>query len=212
MTVTTWRGDRRVTIRDLELTPLHTPQARDGYYFDYTLRRQFTLVATGCAPAVQQPLSVASVSEAFMLAPLDSRLFDEASTPLLNGVRFPNHVWQRVIRLGVSVTKGARASGLLSPRPCRGCLSPPMPNPVRQPHSRQVVIRHRFQGLHSGDAATRCPIIEHDGKRAPHERWHRGLSAVTVRSSHAARSPRLCHTCRLDNPRMHVQNFPHSRQ
>ena len=65
----------------------------------YTLRRQFTLVATGCAPAVQQPLSVASVREAFVLAPLDSRLCDEASTPLLNRVRFPNHVWQRVIRL-----------------------------------------------------------------------------------------------------------------
>ena len=93
------KGYSLESLRDLELRPLHTPQARDGFYFDHTLRRLFTLVATGCAPAEQHPLSAASVRDAFVLAPLDSRLFDEASTPLLNRVRFPNHVWQRVIRL-----------------------------------------------------------------------------------------------------------------
>jgi hypothetical protein len=103
------KGNSLESLRDLELTPLHTPQARDGYYFDHTLRRLFSLVATGYAPAVQQPLSVASVRDAFVLAPLDSRLFDEASTPLLNRVRFPNHVWQRVIRLmSLSGGKGKR--------------------------------------------------------------------------------------------------------
>jgi hypothetical protein len=115
--------------------------------------------------------------------------------------------WPISNALGVSVTKGVRASGLLSPRPSRGCISPSVPNPVSQPHSRQVVIRHGFQGLHSGDAATRCPIIDHDGERPPHERWHRGLSGVMVGSSHAALSARLCHTCCLDNPRISVQNF-----
>src|SRR2546425_6651782 len=93
------KGYSLESLRDLELTPLHTPQARDGLYFDHTLRRLFTLVATGCVPAEQRPLSAASVRDAFVLAPLDSRLFDEASTPLLNRVHFPNHVWQRVIRL-----------------------------------------------------------------------------------------------------------------
>ena len=103
------KGYSLESLRDLELTPLHTPQARDGLYFDHTLRRLFSLVATGCAPAVQQPLSVASVRDAFVLAPLDSRLFDEASTPLLNRVRFPNHVWQRVICLmALSGGKGRR--------------------------------------------------------------------------------------------------------
>jgi hypothetical protein len=103
------KGYSLESLRDLELTPLHTPQARDGLYFDHTLRRLFSLVATGCAPAVQQTLSVASVRDAFVLAPLDSRLFDEASTPLLNRVRFPNHVWQRVIRLmSLSGGKGKR--------------------------------------------------------------------------------------------------------
>ena len=103
------KGYSLESLRDLELTPLHTPQARDGLYFDHTLRRLFSLVATGCAPAAQQPLSAASVRDAFVLAPLDSRLFDEASTPLLNRVRFPNHVWQRVIRLmSLSGGKGKR--------------------------------------------------------------------------------------------------------
>jgi hypothetical protein len=103
------KGYSLESLRDLELTPLHTPQARDGLYFDHTLRRLFSLVATGCAPATQQPLSAASVRDTFVLAPLDSRLFDEASTPLLNRVRFPNHVWQRVIRLmSLSSGKGKR--------------------------------------------------------------------------------------------------------
>src|SRR5262249_5450746 len=103
------KGYSLESLRDLELTPLHTPQARDGLYFDHTLRRLFSLVATGCAPATQQPLSAASVRDTFVLAPLDSRPFDEASTPLLNRVRFPNHVWQRVIRLmSLSGGKGKR--------------------------------------------------------------------------------------------------------
>jgi hypothetical protein len=103
------KGYSLESLRDLELTALHTPQARDGLYFDHTLRRLFSLVATGYALATQQPLSAASVRDTFVLAPLDSRLFDEASTPLLNRVRFPNHVWQRVIRLmSLSGSKGKR--------------------------------------------------------------------------------------------------------
>ncbi|HSX81139.1 MAG TPA: hypothetical protein VLQ80_21545, partial [Candidatus Saccharimonadia bacterium] len=67
------KGYSLESLRDLELTPLHTPQARDGLYFDHTLRRLFTLVATGCVPATQQSLTAASVRDAFVLAPLDSR-------------------------------------------------------------------------------------------------------------------------------------------
>jgi len=103
------KGYSLESLRDLELTPLHTPQSRDGLYFDHTLRRLFSLVASGCAPATQQALTAASVRDAFVLAPLDSRLFDAASTPLLNRVRFPNHIWQQVIRLlSLSGGKGRR--------------------------------------------------------------------------------------------------------
>jgi hypothetical protein len=59
------------------------------------------------------------VRDTFVLARLDSRLFDGASTPLLNWVRFPNHVWQRVIRLmspsgGKGKRKGRVSYQLLS--------------------------------------------------------------------------------------------------
>ena len=64
-----------------------------------------------------------------MLAPLDSRLFDEASTPLLNRVRFPNHVWQRVIRLmslsgGKGKKKGRVSYQLLSINQLGRCTKP----------------------------------------------------------------------------------------
>ncbi len=93
------KGYSLESLRDLELTQLNTPAARDGMYFDATLRRLFSLIGQGCGADVQQSISAGSVKEAFTLAPLDSKLFDPAATPLLNQVRFPNHVWQRVIRL-----------------------------------------------------------------------------------------------------------------
>jgi hypothetical protein len=91
------KGYSLESLRDLELVPLNTPEARDGHYFDATLRRLFSLVAEGCGHAAQQPLVAGSVQDVFALAPLDSRLFDAEATPLLNRVRFPNHLWQRVI-------------------------------------------------------------------------------------------------------------------
>lgn len=96
------KGYSLESLRDLERQPLNSPQARDGGYFDATLRRLFKLVAEGCGlGAATQQLSdtVAGAKEVFVLAPLDSRLFDDAALPLLAKVRFPNHLWQRVIRL-----------------------------------------------------------------------------------------------------------------
>src|SRR5690606_40697287 len=54
--------------------------------------------------------------EGFALAPLDSRLFDDGTMPLLSRVRFPNALWQQVIRL-MSLSKGegrGRRSGRVS--------------------------------------------------------------------------------------------------
>ncbi|MGK5092821.1 class I SAM-dependent DNA methyltransferase [Deltaproteobacteria bacterium TL4] len=106
------KGYSLEALRDLELTQLNTPTARDGMYFDTTLRRLFSLIDQGCSTAVQPSLTAGSLKEAFTLAPLDSKLFDPASTPLLNQVRFPNHVWQRVIRL-MSLS-GGRSKGRVS--------------------------------------------------------------------------------------------------
>ncbi len=101
------KGYSLESLRDLELVPLTTPHARDGLYFDETMRRLFSLVAEGCGFGSQLPLAVGK--DVFVLAPLDSRLFDPAATPLLNRVRFPNEVWQRVIRsMSLSGAKGKR--------------------------------------------------------------------------------------------------------
>ena len=97
------KGYSLESLRELELQPLNTPHTRNGFYFDATLRRLFRLVAEGCGlgePAqAQLVISVAGAKDTFALAPLDSRLFDDSTLPMLGRVRFPNHVWQRIIRL-----------------------------------------------------------------------------------------------------------------
>jgi len=97
------RGYSLEHLRDLTLTDLHTTAAQNGGYFDKTLKKLFNLVAEGTTIG-QQVLTGSATVNAFELAPLDSRLFDPASTPLLNKVRFPNHVWQTVLR-GLSFAK-----------------------------------------------------------------------------------------------------------
>lgn len=107
------KGYSLESLRELELQPLNTPHARDGFYFDASLRRLFSLVATGCGfekhTGEQQHLagSLAGAKDTFTLAPLDSRLFDETTMPLLAKVRFPNHVWQTIIRL-MSLSRGKK--------------------------------------------------------------------------------------------------------
>lgn len=80
------KGYSLESLRDLELQPLTTPQARNGYYFDATLRRLFRLVAEGTdlGGPIQHDLqarTVAGARETFALAPLDSRLFDDDALP-----------------------------------------------------------------------------------------------------------------------------------
>lgn len=117
------KGYSLESLRDLELQPLPTPQAREGLFFDLTLRRLFKLVAQGCGLHPQQHslrdadhTTPQGAKDTFALAPLDSRLFDDTTMPLLGKVKFPNEVWQRVIKL-LSLSKGSgkgRRSGRVS--------------------------------------------------------------------------------------------------
>jgi hypothetical protein len=113
------KGYSLESLRDLELQPLPNQQAREGHYFDLTLRRLFKLVAQGCGLAGQQAGLrdvTQGAKDVFTLAPLDSRLFDDSTMPLLSKVRFPNALWQRVIRL-MSLSRASargRRSGRVS--------------------------------------------------------------------------------------------------
>ena len=112
------KGYSLEALRDLELVDLNTPRAREGLFFDDSLRRLFRLIHDGSGSLTTPQLGDAAktVRDAFVLAPLDSRLFDPAATPRLNQVKFPNHVWQRVIEL-LSLTgtkKGSRRRGRVS--------------------------------------------------------------------------------------------------
>jgi hypothetical protein len=100
------KGYSLESLRDLELKNLSNPAARDGVYFDKTLRRLFSLVVQGFGLADQRGIhTVAGAKDTFSLAPLDSRLFDETTMPLLAKVQFPNHLWQTIIRL-MSLSRG----------------------------------------------------------------------------------------------------------
>ena len=96
-------------LRDLERVQLNTQQARDGHFFDDTLQLLFRLVHNGAGAVAQHQLTASTVRDVFSLAPLDSRLFDPTTTPLLNRVRLPNWVWQKVIEsMSLSRTPGGR--------------------------------------------------------------------------------------------------------
>ena len=100
------KGYSLESLRELEMKKLVTPESRDGLYFDKTLRRLFSLVAQGCGFGQQLNVqAMAGAKDSFALAPLDSRLFDETTMPLLAKVKFPNHVWQVIIRL-MSLSRG----------------------------------------------------------------------------------------------------------
>jgi hypothetical protein len=100
------KGYSLESLRELEMKKLVTPESRNGHYFDKTLRRLFSLVAQGCGFGEQLNVqAMAGAKDSFALAPLDSRLFDETTMPLLAKVKFPNHVWQTIIRL-MSLSRG----------------------------------------------------------------------------------------------------------
>ncbi|SDX37271.1 Eco57I restriction-modification methylase domain-containing protein [Thiocapsa roseopersicina] len=99
------RGYSLEALRDLTLTDLRSTEAQNGGYFDTSLRKLFALVAEGTTiDRTQAEIHLGASVNAFELAPLDSKLFDPKSTPLLNRVRFPNHIWQAVLR-GLSFAK-----------------------------------------------------------------------------------------------------------
>lgn len=102
-------------LRELENTPLTTPEAREGFYFHESLKQLFRLIWEGFpkkdehATGQQSLLDDAAcgAQPAFTIHPLQGHLFDPKRTPLLDSVRLRNHVLQEVIEL-MSLSRGGK--------------------------------------------------------------------------------------------------------
>lgn len=98
-------------LRELEQTPLTTPEAQNGTYFHDSLQQLFGLIWQGFprrdAHSGQIELTSGHdlLDSGFTIAPLQGHLFDPARTPLLNSVKLRNRVLQRVIEL-MSLSRG----------------------------------------------------------------------------------------------------------
>lgn len=99
-------------LRVFEQVEFHPEEDRNGTYLHECLALLFRMVFEGARPSQQLSLEAKneSVHGVFELAPLKSHLFDPARTPLLNRVRFPNHVLQQVIEK-MSLTRGRGEGG-----------------------------------------------------------------------------------------------------
>ncbi|QGZ60354.1 Eco57I restriction-modification methylase domain-containing protein [Paraburkholderia acidisoli] len=104
-------------LRQLEQTPLTTPEAQDGFYFHESLRQLFNLIwqgfPAGDAANVQLDLTTTHdrpLDTGFTIAPLQGHLFDPARTPLLGSIKLRNRVLQRVVEL-MSLSRGTGRGG-----------------------------------------------------------------------------------------------------
>ena len=111
-------------LRDLEMVRLDTPESRDGHYIHHSVERLFRLVRDGfdgsnwggsedLLAGMDDRRSNGSehaLRFGFRVRPLDSRLFREGSTPLIDKVKLRNEVLQKVIRL-MSLTRAASGRG-----------------------------------------------------------------------------------------------------
>ncbi len=100
------------SLRDLEMLPLTSPESRDGTYLHESLDLLFDLVYNGFPPAKspqeqQKLFGETPDHHTFQVPPLRSHLFDRRLTPILNRVRFRNHVLQKIIRL-MSLSRPAK--------------------------------------------------------------------------------------------------------
>lgn len=110
-------------LRDLELHDLTTEESKNGYFLNDSVATLFRLVYEGFSHEEKQTVLGADQGtdrHTFRMEPLRSHLFDPERTPLLNRVRFRNHVLQKVLEcLSLSRPKrsgrgGAKKRGRIS--------------------------------------------------------------------------------------------------
>ncbi len=90
-------------LRDLEMTRLTTEESKNGYFINESLDVLFNIVYNGFKPgakAIQKDLfEEIPEHHVFDMPQLHSHLFDPGRTPLINQVKFRNHVLQKIIEL-----------------------------------------------------------------------------------------------------------------
>jgi len=106
------KGYSLESLRDLELMPLLTDNDKNGTYFHDSITLLFDMIYNG---RVSHKVFEGR-KELFAISPLRSHLFDPAKTPILNGVKLRNHVWQEIIQsLSLSCEKkGNKGRGRIS--------------------------------------------------------------------------------------------------
>jgi len=93
-------------LRDLELVRLTGGESLNGYYIHESVQTLFRLIRDGFDGG-DPNLLAASLHNTFQIRALDSALFREGATPLLDSVKLRNEVLQQVIRL-MSLTRPAK--------------------------------------------------------------------------------------------------------
>ena len=91
-------------LRDLEMVPLHSEEALDGFYLHDSIQLLFRLIRDGFDGTSGK---FRYGQDAFHIRKFDSALFREGATPLLDKVRLRNRVLQPVIRL-MSLSRPAK--------------------------------------------------------------------------------------------------------
>ena len=103
------------TLRDLELVPLTTEEARNGYFIDHSLKGLFRLLNGGFQPRESGEGLSDGAQEVLRMDPLRAPLFDDKRLAILGGVRFRNHVLQEVLELlSLSRSKRRKSRGRIS--------------------------------------------------------------------------------------------------
>ena len=92
-------------LRDLEMVRLNSEESRDGFYLHDSIQLLFRLIRDGFGGASGK---LRYGEDAFHIRKLDSALFREGATPLLDKVRLRNQVLQPVIRL-MSLSRPAKS-------------------------------------------------------------------------------------------------------
>ena len=89
------------SLRELEMVPLLTPEAKDGYFFDESITLLFSMISDGVHPSDQDEFNFGGkpLHDEFSIDKIESHLFDVTKTPLLHTVKLRNSVWQQIIQL-----------------------------------------------------------------------------------------------------------------